>query len=134
MQHKDLTAQLFANINSYSSSNDTTSKIKDLITSGADLTATDSDGFTPMRVGERVGHWPCVEVIAGLKKTDNKDNAAYGNGVLWAVKAGKIDIVKLLLKQGASTTWQTTNDENRSLHWAVKNKNLQMIELLLDYN
>jgi len=108
--------------------------ITSLIAAGADLAALNADKTTPIQLAKILKHWDCVVAIAKAKKTCKTDIAHYGSPLIIAVSNNDYDTAKVLLEAGASTTWYTSDDENRCLHWAVKNRNIKLIELLLKHN
>lgn len=99
-----------------------------------DLTVENQEKKTPIQLACSLKHWECVEIIAKNKKTDNKDTARYGSALLVAVKNNCIGIAKILLEAGAAKDWYFPDDNEGSLHKAVRNNNVSMITLLLSYN
>lgn len=88
---------------------------------------------TPIQLAADLNHWECVKTIAINKKTDTYDKARYGYALLNAIKEGKIDTVRTLIKAGASHVAFDNNGEG-SLHVAIRRRDIPMIELLLSYN
>jgi len=108
-------------------------EIKRLLNTGADLTWRNADKLTPIGLAATLSQWECVEAIAEYKKTDIKDDATYGNALIFAAKSDSYKTVKILLEANAPSSWSTASDGNRALHWAVKNNNKPMIEVLLQH-
>jgi ankyrin repeat protein len=79
--------------------------LKLLIDKNADLTAENKNNVTPLELAASSGFWDGVELLVASGKTDTKDKAHYGLALLEAVKAGKSDIVKVLIKANALLPW-----------------------------
>jgi ankyrin repeat protein len=108
--------------------------IKLLMAHEADATAENKKNQTPMDLAVESGHWDCVLAIAkGLTKKNNpKDKARCGSALLTAIQENQPEkTIESLLKAGASTAcWVYPNGEG-CLHWAVRNRRLDIIKLLM---
>jgi ankyrin repeat protein len=97
------------------------------------MLAKNKENQTPMDLAVESGHWDCVLAIAkGLTKKNNpKDKARCGSALLTAIQENQPEkTIESLLKAGASTTWVYQNGEG-CLHWAVRNRRLDIIKLLM---
>jgi ankyrin repeat protein len=97
----------------------------------ADLKQKNEDQETPIEVASQSGWWEGVTAIARSEKTDKNDKFRYGLALAFAVKSDRYETANILFDQGARTNW--TLDHQGCLHWAVQNKNVNMIKLLLDH-
>lgn len=106
-------------------------KIEKLIKDGAELFAI-KDKKNPIELAVDLEHWKCVDaILAAAPVMNSKDTNRYGSALLSAIKADRRTTAETLLKAGASTTWYSTDDENYSLHWAIKNHNIAIIAPLI---
>src|SRR5438552_1564696 len=75
-------------------------QVKALIRKGADLKATNKDGWTPLHYAARYGHLDVVKFLID-KGADVKATNKYGRTPLhYAARAGKLDVVKFLIDKG----------------------------------
>ena len=66
---------------------------------------------------------------------DASDSVCAGTTPLyWAVTGGSVEIVRCLLEAGAQVAAEEAQDKSSSLHAAVEDMNLPMINLLLEYD
>lgn len=87
------------------------------------------DYLTPIVLAATLGHWHCVEIFIKHNKGNNTNG--FGDVLLYAVKAQQFLVAKQLLKSGANCHARWTGTQFTALHWAVENKDVAMIELLL---
>ncbi|AAV51143.1 ankyrin containing protein, partial [Acanthamoeba polyphaga mimivirus] len=87
--------------------------VKYLIDNGADITAINEYGFTPLDLSSKNGHYEIVKLLvecrASIIKTDNLT-------LILASENGHIKIVKLLVENGADIRYHN----NYSLQLALK--------------
>lgn len=110
--------------------------IKLLLDYNASLTDKNSDEQTPIHMAAKLGYWDCVEAIAKCRATDKADAAKYCLALFHAAYAKEVKTVEGLLAAGTSAEVERiyeTGTYNSILHIAVKNNDLPMIELLLQY-
>jgi hypothetical protein len=109
--------------------------IRQLVRSGVDLSDKNKDGATIMHYASDLGHWEAVALIAEENPLTHygSNSGSYGYAVLKAVMNNQIETAETLLKAGAPVNLSRDNAGNGCLHWAVKNKNSEMIALLLTY-
>lgn len=107
-------------------------QVKRLITQGADITAKDKEGYTPLHWAAFAGHGAVAEILlahgADVSARSNK-----GRTPLYiAASMGHTAMVEQLLAQGAQVN---TKDENGStpLHGAVRGDHVAVVEQLLAY-
>jgi len=101
-----------------------------LVMSGADLCAINSQGQTPVQLARELRLWELIQVIAQNHQASDGDNERYGHALLSAVRHHQEATAIILLNKGASLVWQTDNDLNRAVHWAVKNRLLKILALI----
>ncbi|MBV9576930.1 MAG: ankyrin repeat domain-containing protein, partial [Gammaproteobacteria bacterium] len=132
---EEITQQLFEAIESKA-----TAKIKDLIEQGADLAAVNKTGKTAAQLANHLEWWDGIEAILETlnhqrRLTKNKDDAyKFGDVLLTAVIKDKYKIAQAAIQAGAGMRWTSTPNNNSCLHAAVSNKNIDMIQLLLNHH
>ncbi len=91
---------------------------------------------TPIQLARDLSHWDCVEAIAINRHADPDDinKTKYGDALLYAVVANRINTVRLLLETGAPKHWYVIANGDRCLHAAVRNNNETMLALLLSFD
>jgi ankyrin repeat protein len=101
-----------------------------------------SDGYTPIEVATVLGEWEIATQIATEFANEFRGNIknerymdALNSAMIDAAQANKLDCVIALLKAGSSDNWFNIVDKNRnvyySLHYAVKHRNIKMIQELI---
>ena len=115
--------------------------IKVLLTSNADINVTDKDGNSALHLAI-LDDSVDIDIIELLLDYDtNRNNKAaltlkgqYGCTLLHCASIyGTPDIVDLLLARGARIN-EKDNYNNTPLHWAIAQGNIEIAELLLNYN
>lgn len=99
-----------------------------------DLSIKNADNLTPIQLARSLSLWKLIEEIAKEKKTDTVDQAKYGDALISAAIKNEYKLAKVLLAAGAAKHWYISDNGNRCLHWAVKNKNIKMLKLFLKYD
>ena len=78
-----------------------------------------------------MGHWKSVITIAKNKSADSNDQSGYGYALVEAACNNQTEAVSALLEAKAPTTSKTSdswgNHTGLPLHWAARNKNIEMI-------
>lgn len=89
------------------------------------------NGQTPIQIAAQLKKWDCIKTIATTHPCIKSSN--YGGALVSVIKANQTDLAKLLLEAGAENNFYANNDDYgwHSLHWAVQNKNLELIPILL---
>lgn len=109
-----------------------------LLQYGADLKIQDAHRRTPIVLASALGYKECVRALA-KHETDAADAAGYGSALLDAVRSEDSKTAELLLQAGAPPQGWVSEAPNEacdgfsSLHWAVYNKQRDLINLLLQY-
>jgi ankyrin repeat protein len=90
-----------------------------------------NNGQTPIQIAAQLKKWDCIKTIATTHPCIKGSN--YGGALVSVIKANQIDLAKLLLEAGAENNFYANSDDCgwHSLHWAVQNKNLELIPILL---
>jgi hypothetical protein len=109
-----------------------TDLIESLIEGGADLSVTNHDDHTPIEYAACREYWNCVDTITDFK-TDTNDTYHFGAALVYVVRANFLTRASFLLEAGAGIDWGIDEDNDSVLHFAVKNKNVEMIKLLISY-
>uniref|UniRef100_UPI00387FB281 Transcription factor ETV6,DARPin n=1 Tax=synthetic construct TaxID=32630 RepID=UPI00387FB281 len=107
-------------------------EVRILMANGADVNATDNDGYTPLHLAASNGHLEIVEV---LLKNGADVNASDLTGITplhAAAATGHLEIVEVLLKHGADVN-AYDNDGHTPLHLAAKYGHLEIVEVLLKH-
>ena len=76
-------------------------KIRDLLEKGADINATDEDGWTVLIYASNNGHLEIVRLLLEKGANINVTNQYGYTSLMRASKNGYLETVKLLLKNGA---------------------------------
>ncbi|KAJ5725862.1 Mg2+ transporter protein CorA-like/Zinc transport protein ZntB [Penicillium malachiteum] len=105
--------------------------VKHLLDFGADTNAPDSDKDIALHLAAERGHFDIAEKLIevdseALKAQGNSGRTPLHSGARW----GKADIVKLLLKNGATSEAQDS-DGNTSMHLAAKYNHPDVVDALL---
>ena len=98
------------------------------------LALADEEGKKPIELAAELKLWDIVKLIAQSKKDTENHDYNYGSALYEAVIHDKDDIAKILLEANASLTWRNKKNGYTLLHYAIKKKNIKLIELLLKYN
>jgi ankyrin repeat protein len=93
--------------------------------------ASDWDDFLREAVAEDEVELIRHALAQGANPNVIMDDLFGGTTLFWAVYGGHIEAVKILLKAGATVASESEADQT-SLHAAVENNDLPMLELLLD--
>jgi hypothetical protein len=102
-----------------------------LLEKGADVTAKDTDGRTPLSLVAENGHERAVELLL-KKKADINSNDANGRTPLhWAAINGHVKVVELLVNAGAHID-STDDRESTALHESIERDNQAVVELLIE--
>jgi len=103
-------------------------RVKELISVGADVNLVGIECFrlgTPLHFAAKYGHRIIIEVL--LENGANIDARVAGeNALVWAVRSGKIESLKLLLRKGSKSV-----SSDRIIYCAVQNNRLEILKLLL---
>lgn len=78
-------------------------------------------------------YWACVEAIAKNRNTDSQDAARYNAALFYAVRAGRISTIMVLLKARAGAIPYCDHNGNSSLHLAARAGDASIVALLLFY-
>ncbi|CAH2278105.1 cortactin-binding 2 [Pelobates cultripes] len=103
--------------------------VKMLLTSGAHVDATVSNGFTALCTAAAQGHYKCAEILIAF----NADINHVGGGqtpLYLACQNGNSEIVKLLLEAGADRSI-VTKDGRTAIHATVEIGNVDCLKLLM---
>ncbi len=104
-----------------------------LLDNGASMDKKDNTGDTILFYAVRANKKAFVDLLLHKAASVNKQHQDDGSTVLHiAAKAGHVAVLKLLLERGASANIKDKNGYT-PLHWAVKNKSVEIVTLLLTY-
>lgn len=115
------------------------SLIKTYIEQGADLSARNEAGQTPMHLAGYNQNFNATKFIADIKNTNINDSFHYDAALLYVVGSNKLidnakyDCASSLLKASAKTTRTLINTGNTPLHEAVSRNKPHLVSLLLSY-
>lgn len=97
-----------------------------------DICKENNDRETPLYFAGKKQAWRSLEVILKYIVKNRNDFAEIidceklGSILVNAARHNQTNIVTILLKLGATTTWYHEHNEYYSLHWAIENSNWQM--------
>jgi ankyrin repeat protein len=103
-----------------------------LLSAGAAVDVKNDYGVTPISLASENAN---LLVVQRLIKAGANVNAATSTGetpLMTAVRAGSIPVVKALIAAGADVNVRGGGREQSALHWAVAQKQLEMVRVLID--
>jgi ankyrin repeat protein len=112
-------------------------EIKRLIHEGADLAATNQEGYTPLEYavylwGSTSSWRENVKAIISCAKHDLNKNYKYGRVLLNLVRSQEYELAKLLLDLNPELNWFSEHDNNNyPIHYTVINNAVEMFMLLI---
>jgi ankyrin repeat protein len=102
-----------------------------------EIDKSNSAGLTFVQFACAYGKWNFIGKILQKYidpiKTDIDDKSKFGSVLFIAVMKNRIKTAKVLLEAGVTTRWTDKTNGDTLLHVAVKNRNSEMILLLLSY-
>ncbi len=105
--------------------------VKALLGSGADINATDPAGNTPLIAAVLAGKAAIVSYLLSQHADPNlRPGEAKAGALLYAVAAGRPDLVKSLLAAGANVALRY-DGEQTILHFAASGSNTECLDLIL---
>jgi ankyrin repeat protein len=104
-----------------------------LLNKSHDVTALDSQRWTPLHYACLEGHWDVAEVFVRNGADLNSQDSQGWTPLFWASFTGSVDIVKLLLDNQADHLVQSTLGWT-ALHWAVTKGHHAVVTLLLQHH
>ena len=109
-------------------------EIRDLIKAGANLAEKNAAEKVPMEYALELKNWDAIDRIARYGK-DNKDgNCMFDLVLTYAVKENRLSIVKVIIsKPNPESKFDWHVEIHYCAHWAAKNDNVEMLELLAEY-
>jgi len=103
-----------------------------LLGAGANVNAADDYGVTPLaRACENASE----PTVIRLLEARANPNAAQVNGLtplMIAARTGSLNVVKALLSRGANVNAATANTDETALSWAVAERHLDIVRVLID--
>jgi ankyrin repeat protein len=103
-----------------------------LIRAGANASAENREGVTPMRLAAVNGNTPMIEKLVKAGANPNVSLSKFGDTALMlAARTGKVDAVKMLLDNGAQVNAIETWGGTSALMWAVSERHLDTAKMLI---
>jgi ankyrin repeat protein len=102
-----------------------------LILANADLNAENRKGQTALTLAKKNGHAEIVEVFEKADRAKSAAKKALGKEMISAVKKGKMDYAKLLIKYGVDVNEKDKKGKT-ALIWAIENGSIKITQMLLD--
>ena len=108
--------------------------VKLLLSHGADLSTTDTEGNTPLIIAVKNNMIDIVKIILDYKQDINVKNNA-GRTALWVATSDgyRPEIVKLLLSHGADLSITDTEGRHTPLWVAVFRNYIDIVKIMLNY-
>lgn len=98
---------------------------------GADVKASDADGWTPLLNASREGNLELVEKLVSKEALIEARDCGGFTPLMWACYKNRLDVVRTLLKKGANVNAQCKNSIS-CLSWAAGRGSYQVVCELLD--
>ena len=112
--------------------NNDTELLSQLIATGADVNATNDDGYTPLSWAAWKGHTKCVQLLLAVPGIDvNKANKDGSTPLTWAAWKGHTECVKLLLAVPGIDVNKANKYGYTPLQGAAESGNPECVQLLL---
>lgn len=116
--------------------NNDVSKIKELLSQGADINVSDEKNLTPLHsaafFNKNDSHYTTIELLL-MSGADVNARTALGNTpIYYSVNKGNVKTVKLLLNHKADPNIRN-NCDNSPLIEAICSENINLVQLLLDH-
>src|SRR5262245_14360725 len=103
-----------------------------LIRAGANVSAANRAGVTPMQLAATNGTAPMIDKLLKSGVDPNASLSKFGDTALMlAVRTGKVDGIKVLLDSGAKVNAIETWGGTTPLMWAVSERHLEAVKLLI---
>jgi ankyrin repeat protein len=103
-----------------------------LIHAGANVSAANREGVTPMQLAASNGNATMIERLIKAGVNPNASLSKFGDSALMlAARTGKVDGVKLLLDNGAQINAIETWGGTTALMWAVSERHLDTVKMLI---
>ena len=111
--------------------------VRTLLNYGARLDITDNNGLTPAEILAIKKDWKVLKILIYSQKNSINDNANFSMCINYAVLNNKINMVKLLIKNGRASPNKICLTKNNKylypLHIAIKFNYLDIARVLLEY-
>lgn len=98
-----------------------------------DLSVKNDDRLTPVALAASLGYWNDVIKIVSKHKETAGGDFGYSEALLLAVERDDANTASVLLKAGAKADAEQPGSGQTALHFAVYNRNLRMLRLLMRY-
>jgi ankyrin repeat protein len=108
---------------------DNKERVERLLARGADVTAQDSDGDTPLHGAAETGNVEIVRMLLDKGANPNVKNQQGGTPLMWAAVYGNHEAAKLLLSRGADASLKD-NDGITAAEWAARNNRENVVSIL----
>lgn len=105
-----------------------------LIEHGANMSALNDQGHTPIQQAALDQLWDLVTKMARAKTTDAADSCRYGAALISAVEYDQYDAASALVAAGSSKRWRASGSHRYPLHYAALKNTSKMLELLLHHD
>lgn len=106
------------------------SSVLDALSSGADVHATTSQGYTPLYTASARGHVRIVQVLLDRGANINVESNAGSTPFYVACEQGHVDVVKVLIERSADIT-KSPKSGFHPLHIAAQNGHMEVVLVLL---
>jgi ankyrin len=104
-----------------------------LIRAGANVSAANREGATPMQIAATIGNAAMIEKLIKGGADPNASLSPYNDtALMFAARTGKPDAVKTLLDNGAKVNAKESWGDTTALMWAVSEAHPAVVKLLVD--
>jgi len=104
----------------------------ELLASRASIDLADKGGYTALMLAASNNHYTLVRLLLQNRADINRQERTQGwTALIWSAKRGHLETVKELLSVGANTEIKD-NSGLTAQEWAVKNKHIEIANLLTD--
>src|SRR5690606_33641045 len=106
-------------------------EVRRLLDAGADVSAANDYGATPMGLAAEVGHAEILKLLLDAGADPDSPNPEGMTALMAVARTGNVDAARLLLERGATVDARETWGGQTALMWASARRHPQMMELLI---
>ena len=106
-------------------------EVRRLINAGADVSAANDYGATPMGLAAEIGHTEMLGLLLDAGADPDAPNGDGQTALMLAARSGSVDIARALLERGADVNARENWRGQTALIWAADSRFPAIVELLI---